>query len=253
MKRFKEKKPGKRHNDPAFAACIADLDSGVGLVLDKLDKLGLSEKTLVVFTSDNGGTGWSQEPMRGKKGSYDDGGIRVPMAVRWPGIVSPGTTSRVPVISVDLYPTFLAAAGTAHPTGRPLDGASLIPLLKSSTEFDREGIFWHFPGYLNGPVPRGRDPVFRTRPVSVIRKGNWKLLLYHEEWQLDGGREQLDTNRAIELYNLAEDPGEHRNLASERMETRDELVSDLLAWFRSTGALLPTEKNPQYDPAQRRQ
>ncbi len=246
--RFEQKPRGKEHNNPLFAACVADLDAGLGQVLQKLDALSLTDRTLVVFTSDNGGTAWSQEPLRGKKGGYYEGGIRVPMAVRWPGVVPAGTTCEEPVISVDLYPTFLAAAGAASLTDHLLDGADLLPLLRGEPGFQRAAIFWHFPGYLDGPVPRGRDPVFRTRPVSVIRQGRWKLHLYHEEWQLDGGRERLDANRAAELYDLAVDPGERNDLSSANRTKRDELVTALTEWFARTSALLPTERNPAWEP-----
>jgi arylsulfatase A-like enzyme len=232
-----------------FAACVADLDAGIGQVLQKLDELGLSDRTLVVFTSDNGGTAWSQEPLRGKKGGYYDGGIRVPMVVRWPGLVPAGTTCDEPVINVDLYPTFLAAAGVAPPADHILDGANLLPVMRRQKGFERTAIFWHFPGYLDGPVPRGRDEVFRTRPVSVIRQGTWKLHLYHEEWQLDGGRAQLDTNRAVELYDLAADPGERNDMSSSNPAKRDELLTALTEWLGRTGAVLPTRPNPAWEPA----
>jgi arylsulfatase A-like enzyme len=167
------------------------------------------------------------------------------MIAHWPAVVRPGSTCDVPVLNVDFYPTFIDAAG-AKPPKSPLDGASLVPLLKGESKLDRHAIFWHFPGYLNGPVPRGRDPVFRTRPVSVIRKGDWKLHLYHEEWQLDGGREELDRNNAAELYNLATDPGERKNLGLSQKEKRDELLGDLLAWMEHASARLPSEPNPKW-------
>lgn len=244
--RFAGKAKGKLgHDDPLFAACLADLDSGVGLIREKLKELGVENNTLIIFTSDNGGTHVSQEPLRGKKGCYYEGGIRVPMIAYWPGVVSPGSTCDVPVLNVDLYPTFLDVAG-AKPPKSPLDGASLVPLLKGESKLARDAIFWHFPGYLNGPVPRGRDPVFRTRPVSVIRKGDWKLHLYHEEWQLDGGRERLDRNNAAELYNIATDPSERKNLALAQTEKRDELLDDLLTWMEEVPARLPAEPNPKW-------
>ncbi len=249
LQHFRNKKPGKLHDKPLFAACVAELDTGVGLVLDKLDELKLTENTLLVFTSDNGGTSWSQEPLRGKKGCYYEGGIREPMIVRWPGVVPAGTTCDEPVINIDLYPTFLAAANTARPAEHILDGANLLPLFRGKKEFEREAIFWHFPGYLDGPVPRGRDPVFRTRPVSVIHKGDWKLHLYHEEWQLDGGGANIGTNRAVELYNLADDPGERKDLAQANPEKRDELLADLFTWISKVPAPLPTKANPDYRPA----
>lgn len=244
--RFADKAPGKLgHDSPVFAACLADLDSGIGLLRAKLKELGVEKNTLILFTSDNGGVHVSQEPLRGKKGCYYEGGIRVPMIAHWPGVVSPGTTCNVPVLNVDFYPTFLDVA-RAEPPESPLDGASLVPLLKGKPKLNRDAIFWHFPGYLNGPVPRGRDPVFRTRPVSVIRKGDWKLHLYHEEWQLDGGRKQLQENNAAELYDIASDPGEQNNLAMTESDKRNELLDDLLGWMERVPAKLPSEPNPKW-------
>jgi arylsulfatase A-like enzyme len=139
-------------------------------------------------------------------------------------------------------------AGADAPKEMTLDGESLLPLFTGSGKLKRQSIYWHFPGYLNDPVIRGRDPVFRTRPVSVIRKGEWKLHLYHEEWQLDGGREKIATNNAIELYNIEADIGEQKNLANENTAKRDELLDDLLKWFKSVDAPLPAQKNPAYSP-----
>jgi arylsulfatase A-like enzyme len=249
LARFKAKPKGKEHGDAEYAACTFDLDDGVGILLRKLDELKLSQDTLVLFTSDNGGVPRSsQEPLRGAKGCYYEGGIRVPMVVRWPGRVEPKSASAAPVANMDFYPTFLAAAGAEAPAGKVLDGESLLPVLDSKGSLKRQAIFWHFPGYLNDPVPRGRDPVFRTRPVSVIRKGDWKLHLYHEEWVLDGGREKLAANNCVELYNLAEDIGERKDLSLTNTTKRDELLDDLLAWIKDAKAPLPSKMNPQYDP-----
>jgi arylsulfatase A-like enzyme len=249
LDRFKAKKPGKQHSDPLYAGCTYDLDDGVGILLAKLHDLGLDQRTLVVFTSDNGGTRTSsQEPLRGNKGSYYEGGIREPFIVRWPGVVKPSSRCDVPVISVDLYPTFLAAAGAATPKGKVLDGESLLPLLHGEKSLTRPSIFWHFPGYLDDPVIRGRDPVFRSRPVTVMTHKDWKLHLYHEEWQLDGGRAALATNNAVELYNLKDDIGEQVNLANTRTDKRDALLDELLAWMAQTRAIMPTEGNPSYTP-----
>ena len=249
LARFRGKKPGKQHRDPLYAACTYDLDDGVGILLKKLEELDLARKTIVVFTSDNGGTPRSsQEPLRGAKGGYYEAGIREPFIVRWPGVVSAGSRCPVPVIHQDFYPTFLAVAGAGAPDGKVLDGESLLPLLRQKGELARKSIFWHFPGYLNTAVPRGRDPLFRTRPVSVIRKGDWKLHLYHEEWVLDGGREKIATSDAVELYDLKSDAGERENLALSSTGKRDELLGELLGWIDSCGAQLPSERNPAYDP-----
>jgi arylsulfatase A-like enzyme len=250
LAKFKAKAPGAQHQDPLYAACAYDLDDGVGILLKKLKELGLEENTMVVFTSDNGGfKESSQEPLRGNKGSYYEGGIREPFIVRWPGVTKPGSKCDVPVINVDLFPTFLAAAGAVPPAGKLLDGESLLPLFKGE-ELKRQAIFWHFPGYLNQPVTRGREldvsTGFRSRPVSVINKGQWKLHLYHEEWHLDGGLANLTKNHAIELYNLAEDIGERNDLASSNAAKRDELLDDLQAWIKEIGAPMASKPNPKF-------
>jgi arylsulfatase A-like enzyme len=227
--------------NPLYAACIRDMDESIGQLMQKITELQLERKTLVVFTSDNGATPVSpQEPLRGNKGCYYDGGIRVPVIVRWPGVAKAGARCDVPVTQLDLYPTFLAAAGVKLRGDMPLDGVNLVPLFSGRGNLARESIHWHFPGYLDTPVTRGRDPVFRTRPISVIRKGDWKLHLFHEEWLLDGGRDKLDTNRAVELYNLSNDIGERHDLAMENPAKRDELLGDLLQWLRAVAAPMPS-------------
>jgi len=128
------------------------------------------------------------------------------------------------------------------PEGVNLDGESLVPLLKGTGSLQRQSVFWHFPGYLNDPVIRGRDHDFRTRPMSVVRKGDWKLHLFHEEWLLDGGRENVDTNNSIELYNIREDIGERNNLIAIDKRKRDELLDELFRWFEQTQAKLPTKE-----------
>jgi arylsulfatase A-like enzyme len=241
---FQNKAKTQEEKDLAlYAACTKDLDTGVGMLLDALEELGIADNTLVVFTSDNGGHIASlQEPLRGNKGAYYEGGIREPFIVRWPGVTKAGTESGTPVTNIDLFPTFVDAAGGEIPEEKILDGESLRPLLAGDGELEREAIFWHFPGYLDRPVTRGRDTKFRTRPVSVIRKGDWKLFLYHEEWLLDGGKQKLESNDAVELYNLAEDIGEHKNLSNAKTTKRDELLNDLLVWFEKTGAQLAQKK-----------
>lgn len=253
LAKFKNKKMNQPHPDPLYLACTYDLDDGVGILLKKLADLGLEQNTLVVFTSDNGGTGQAmQEPLRGNKGCYYEGGIREPFIVRWPGVIKAASHCDVPVINVDLFPTFLDAAGASVPSGKVLDGESLLPLLKGTGSLNRKAIFWHFPGYLNNPVNRGRQldvrTGFRTRPVSVIRKGDWKLHLFHEEWNLDGGRARIDMNNAVELYNLKEDISEKNNLAMINKSKRDELLDDLLDWIKETNALMANQPNSKYNP-----
>ncbi|UUO04318.1 sulfatase [Blastopirellula sp. J2-11] len=257
LEKFQAKSSGKHDPSPMYAACTYDMDASVGMLLEKLDELHLTENTLLVYTSDNGATqSASQEPLRGGKGGYYEGGIREPLIVRWPGVTQPGGKSDVPVINVDFYPTFLEAAGAKVPAGKILDGESLLPLLSGEGRLKRTGIFWHFPGYLDRPVIRGREldvrTGFRSRPVSVIRKGDWKLHLFHEEWQLDGGRENLTANHAVELYNLADDIGERHDLATVETDKRDDLLNDLLAWLQASEAKIPLPTNPKFAPVSRK-
>ncbi len=251
LAKFKAKAPGKQHKNPLYAACTYDLDAGVGELIERLKKLGLAENTLVIFTSDNGGTGdASQEPLRGDKGGYYEGGIREPFVAWWPGTIK-SSESDVPVHQIDLFPTFLAAAGSSVAKSRTLDGESLLPLFKNSGSLARKAIFWHFPGYLNKSVNRGREGDiklgFRTRPVSVIRQGDWKLHLFHEEWVLDGGRGGLPGNHAVELYNMKKDPGERDDLAASEMGQVKVLLDELLSWTEKTKAPIPQERNPDFD------
>lgn len=250
LRKFEAKASGREKANALYAACIYDLDDAVGQVVKALRDLKLEKDTLIVFTSDNGSTPQSsQEPLRGNKGCYYEGGIREPWIAAWPGTIPAGTRSSVPVINIDLYPTFLAAAGAKAPDGKVMDGESLLPVFTGQADhLQRQAIFWHFPGYLDDPVPRGRDPVFRTRPVTVMRSGKWKLHLYHEEWQLDGGRAALATNRAVELYDLEKDPGERQDVAQLHTKERDRLLDQMLAWMEKSGARMPSELNAAYNP-----
>jgi arylsulfatase A-like enzyme len=224
-----------------YQACVYDLDASVDLVLTKIKELGIEKNTLVIYTSDNGGSN-SQKPLRGAKGMYYEGGIREPMIAWWPGVIEAGSTCTTPVMQVDYFPTFLELAGAD--TEKTLDGESLLPLLKQSGELTRSSLFWHMPGYLDvkGPTPGLRDEFFRTRPVSVIRKGPWKLHLYLEEWILDGGRETIDSNHAVELYDLSKDIAEKNDLARQESAIRDELLHELLAWHERVEAPIPSKK-----------
>ncbi len=227
---------------------IQSVDESVAAVNGTLEELGLSENTILVFFSDNGGHGSQtcQKPLRGGKGMYYEGGIREPMFVYWPGKIKSGSVCDVPVISTDFYPTFLEIAGLEKPENYILDGASVLPLLKGEKSINRDKLFWHFPAYLEsyaGLKEDSRDTLFRTRPVSVIRKGDWKMLMFHEEWVLDGGRGKISENNAVELYNLKTDIGEQKNLSNIEIEKRDELLDELLLWLKETDATIPADAN----------
>jgi arylsulfatase A-like enzyme len=244
-KRFDGKPAAGGHHNATYAGMIASLDHSVGRVLALLDELKLSENTLVIFTSDNGGVGGyvregirqangitDNAPLRSGKGSLYEGGIRVPWIARWPGKITAGGTSSVPIISVDIYPTLLELAGAAAPKNQPLDGVSLVSCLTSGgkTAPQREALYWHFPGYLGA----GQN-AWRTTPAGAIRAGDWKLQEFFED-----GR--------IELYNLKDDLSEKTNLAAKMPEKAKELKEKLSAWRASVKAPMPT-KNAEYKAA----
>ncbi len=229
----KKPRPSDGVNHPVYAAMTEDLDTSIGRILSKLDELSLASNTVVVFTSDNGGlrkiyTGVGEvvstnSPLRDEKGTLYEGGIRVPMIVRWPGVVEAGSVCHEPTTTADLLPTFCEMAGVDLPS-QPIDGASLVPLLERNTAtLDREAIFFHYPHY------------HHSRPAGAVRAGDWKLIEFFE----DGKRE---------LYNLAEDISESRNQADAKPEKAEELQRKLAAWRDSVGARMPTP-NPDYDPS----
>lgn len=246
--KYEGKPPSNGQDNPTYAAMIDSVDQGIGRMMATLDELKLTNKTVVFFFSDNGGYAGatSNYPLRGFKGTFYEGGIREPMIVRWPGVTRPGSTCETPVIGIDFFPTMLEIAGARKPAGKILDGETIVPLLKGGRALGREAIFWHFPAYLEGNVQGARDSKFRTRPVGVVRKGGWKLLQYFEEWVLDGGRSKIDTNNAVELYDLENDISETNNLANANKAKRDELLDLLIDWQNSVSAPIPTQPNPKY-------
>lgn len=239
--KYEAKAKGELHNHVAMATMIQAVDDGVGRIQATLDELGLTKNTVVVFFSDNGGYGPATDmaPLKGYKGTYYEGGIREPFFVKWPGVVKPGAKCSTPIIGVDLYPTFCEIAGAKLPSGQPHDGVSLLPLLRGdATSLKNRPIFWHFPAYLQAYAvfTEQRDPLFRSRPCSVIRQGDWKLHQYFE----DGG---------LELYNLRNDISESTNLAPQQPQKTAELLKRLEQWRQDTHAPVPSKLNPQYDAA----
>jgi arylsulfatase A-like enzyme len=236
--RFKDKPAAGSHRNPTYAGMLASLDNNIGRVLATLDELHLADNTLVIFSSDNGGVGGYQReginanditdnaPLKGGKGTLYEGGIRIPYIFRWPGHVKPGTTSDLPINSVDLYPTLLELAGAKPPAGHPLDGTSYLKLLGDADQArpDRPPLFWHFPGYLGAG-----GNTWRTLPGGVIRDGDWKLIEYFED------------NR-LELYNLKDDIGEKHNLATANPGKSQELHKKLAQWRQELKAPMPHPK-----------
>ena len=233
---------GAIHQNVKMAAMIQSVDDGVGRLVQTLRELRLAENTVIIFTSDNGGYGGAttMKPLRGYKGTYYEGGIREPMFIFWPKVIKSGTERHEPVIAVDLFATICAIAEVGLPPNQPCDGVNLIPLFHDEPLGDRD-LFWHFPAYLQGchRLRDQRDPLFRTRPCSIIRSGTWKLHEYFE----DG---------ALELYDLEVDPSESRNLAEVKPDQAKRLRRALKQWRQSVGAPVPRQKNPHFDEAQER-
>lgn len=217
-------------SDPEYAAMIENLDANVGRLLQAIDELKLRDNTVIVFTSDNGGLSsaggqpTANLPLREGKGWLYEAGIRVPLIVRWPGAVRPGSTSDVPVVSPDWFATALEAAGVPVPVGT--DGVSVRPILDGTAKaVSRNAIFWHYPHYGN----QGGTP------GSAVRAGDWKLIEFFEDGRL-------------ELYNLKDDPTESKNVAGAHPDLAKRLHGQLTEWRKSVDAKIP-QPNPDYKPA----
>jgi len=207
---------------------VQSLDENVGRVLEKLEALGVADRTVVFLTSDNGGfinqfrgkAVTDNAPLRSGKGSLYEGGTRVPLLVRWPGVTPAAATCQEPVATMDFYPTILEIARLQGDPQHKPDGRSIVPLLKDpEAVLPRDTLYWHYPHYYQ-----------TTTPVSSLRQGDWKLLEYHEDMRL-------------ELYNLADDLGEEEDLSAQMPERAAGLREKLDAWRESVGAQMP-EPNP---------
>ncbi|HUS05172.1 MAG TPA: sulfatase [Bryobacteraceae bacterium] len=231
--KYKSKvKPGQFQNDPIYAAMIQSMDESVGRIMATLDELGIADRTVVFFNSDNGGLSapeWklvpvtSNAPLREGKGHVYEGGIREPLIVRWPGVKP--RVEHTAVCSIDFLPTIIEAAGLP---GRPdlhADGLSLAGLIKKSAPLPPRALYWHYPHYSNQ----------LGKPAGAVRQGDFKLIEFYEDGRL-------------ELYNLKNDIGERHDLAREMPGRTRELHGMLTAWRRSVNAKMPTP-NPKYDPA----
>ncbi len=218
----------KRQGKPVYAAMVEAIDNSVGRVLDAVRQKKMQDNTVVIFTSDNGGfyKATDNSPLRANKGAYYEGGIRVPLIIKWPSVAKAGRVISEPVISNDLYPTCLAAAGMAMRPHQHMDAVNLKPLLSESQKLEPRSLFWHFPHYNGHPS---------SFPSSVIRKGGWKLI------------EAFDP-AGVELYNLDEDLSETTNLADTHRDIRDKLKAELDAW-RSTVRAQHMLPNPDYEEA----
>ena len=230
---YRSKPSSGGHENPTYAAMIESLDQGVGRILTALEERGLSDNTVVIFASDNGGFGpvTSMAPLRGSKGMLYEGGIRTPLIVRWPERVDPGSTSQIPVIGLDLYPTIAHLAGAPLLDGHTIDGVNLIPALTGSGEIPDRDLIWHFPAYLE--ADRSVAGIWRTTPASALRRGSYKVIYFFEEdrW---------------ELYDLMSDASEMNDLSDKKPQLTLSLGSNLKQWWKDVDAFLPLRSNPLY-------
>jgi arylsulfatase A-like enzyme len=219
---------------PTYAGMVETLDRNVGRVMEKLEELGLDEKTIIIFMSDNGGLSTAEGsptsnlPLRAGKGWLYEGGIREPMLISWPGSGSEGKVCDVPVTSTDFYPTILQMAGLDPDPDQHMDGVSLVPLFDGEGGIGERPIFWHYPHYSN----QG------GKPGAAVRQGNYKLIEFFED-------------QSVELYNLSNDAGEQHNLSATDPDKTEELLRMLHRWQVSVGAR-GMDPNPGYDPGYQR-
>jgi arylsulfatase A-like enzyme len=225
--KYKAKNPVGEQKNATYAAMVESVDDSVGQILTKLDALGITDRTIVVFFSDNGGL-WphstSNAPLRAGKGYLYEGGIREPMIVKWQHHTRPGSTCPVPVASVDFLPTLLEMAGVKPPD--KVDGESIVPLLEQSGTVRRSALYWHYPHYWNGNA---------VRPAGAVRSGDWKLIEHYEDMR-------------VELFNLKNDLSEANDLAASHPDVTSQLRTLLHDWRQSVGAQMP-RPNPNFRPA----
>ena len=222
---------------PVYAAMVEHCDDMVGRIVDAVEAEGLTDNTMIIFTSDNGGlyrrydyrehaddNVTSLTPLKGEKGSLHEGGVRVPLIAKFPPLTKPGTVCSEPTISYDFYPTFVDLAGGSLPKNQTIDGVSLKPLLTNTdARLERNALYWHFPHY------------HHDRPASSIRERDWKLIEY------------LDGTGDVELYHLTQDIGETTNIADEKQGRVADLKRKLQLWRQGVIARMPIP-NPNYDP-----
>ena len=234
--KYRNKPSTDAHNNPKYAAMVEAMDTSIGQVLGAIDSLGLAENTLIIFTTDNGGVYniSKQWPLRAGKGSFYEGGIRVPLIISWAGTIEGGRESSQAVSQIDFLPTILDIAGIKKPEGQVLDGISLQPFLKNPTRQIARTLFWHFPAYLEGGNEQTTDPIFRSRPVSVVRQGDWKLI------------ENFETGK-FELYNVVDDISEKTDLIDSELKKATEMKVLLKKIQDETKAPIPDQLNPQYE------
>jgi arylsulfatase A-like enzyme len=223
---------GLDHTEAMYAGLVEGMDKSLGDILDNLDRLGVADNTVVLFMSDNGGLSahgrsgaphTHNAPLSSGKGPAHEGGIRVPMLARWPGVTTPASVCGRYLIIEDFFPAILEMAGVkVAKTVQPIDGRSFVPLLKGAACAQNRPLYWHYPNHW-GPKGPG------IGPSSTIRRGDWKLIYYHAD-------------RGYELFNIAEDLSETRNLAAEQPRRVAELSAHLRGYLERVDAQMPLDK-----------
>lgn len=227
--------------DPVYAGEVEQVDISVGRVLNKLKDLSLEDNTVVIFTSDNGGLSsvTNNSPLRAGKGTYYEGGIRVPFCIKWPGVTKPGTETDIPITGVDFMPTFAEMADAKLPQDQPVDGDSFVPILTGEPFDENRSLFFHFPLYLGGnektgalPSVDGDENYWRAVPLTVIMEDEWKLIYYYEYDR-------------YELFHLKDDISEQHDLAARETGVALRLLDKLQDWTRRVHAPIPSVLNEQ--------
>lgn len=230
VEKYQKLAPGKNQHNPNYAAMVESMDEAVGRVRAELERVGVADHTLVIFTSDNGAVARdisNNAPLRGQKGQHWEGGERVPTIVYWPGVTPAGSTSAEPIITMDFYPTILEVTGVAGDSAHngKVDGLSLSAVLRNpADQLDRDALFWHYPHY---------NPLIGV-PYGTVRTRNYKLIEYFEDQRL-------------ELYDLATDIGEKHDLSRAQPAMAARLRGLLHNFRQRTGAQMPVP-NPNFDP-----
>lgn len=238
LPKYENKAAWNGQNNADYATMVENVDAQIGRLISALEEAGKLENTFILFTSDNGGHYGitKQWPLRSGKVAYYEGGIREPMFAWWKGKIPQGVRSDVSVTNLDFFPTILDVAEIEKPADKNLDGESLLPVLAHRASLDERALYWHFPIYLQAYIKNDsttQDPLYRTRPGSAVRFGDWKLIQYFE-------------NNDLQLYNLKTDIGETKNLADENPEKAAELLGMLEKWREETNAPVPAKTNPEY-------
>ena len=212
-----------KQKNAAYATMVESVDQAVGRIITILKEEGIIDRTLIIFTSDNGGLlgVTNNAPLRSGKGFPYEGGIRVPLIIFWPDFINGGKVIDTPVSSIDFFPTLCSAAGIKNSTDEVVDGLNLLPLIKGENNIKRQSLFWHFPHY------RGK-----INPYSIIRNGDWKLIKRYD-------------GKPFELFNLKNDLSEKNDLSQDMPEKVKELNEEIMIWLLKTNARVP-RANPDY-------